>query len=620
MATQPLASRPPAGAAARMWRLARPRLNPFVLLAAIPALAIVLLLGLVVWMSVHVDATSGAATLEHFRSLFGDAVAWRSMLNTLGFAVTTLAVALVFGVGIAWLVERTDLRGKSLIYGGMAIGVLIPGFISAMGWIFMFHPRIGILPKVPIVKHLVFNLISLYGMGVVQGLGLAGVVFVMTVASLRAMDASLEETAFTSGAGFWRVMRKITLPLAWPGMLGAALFVFTIAISAFDVPLVIGFSNRIYTFSTYLFFKLNPQGATGVPNYGVSGAFSVFMIVLALGVSVWYTRVLARARRYEVVTGKSYRRRQTRLGPWSALAWVFVGGWFVLTEILPILTLVWAMLLRFPQPITRRAIDSISFDNFRDMPWDLVWQGLRHTLVLVFGAPTLTLLIALLFSWVVLRTRTRLRFAFDFIAFLPHAVPSVIFALAALVLYLRFFSSSSAVPLYGTVWSLLFIYSLIALAFATRIANSSLIQIHNELEGAAYTSGASTLMVVRRIILPLLRPGLLYAWLWMALLAFRELTVATLLSTSENLTFPVVVWTEFRSGFEGQAAAISLIMIGLLLPLVLIYLKWGGMAEIRGERRRGRPSADELEATTAVGVPVPIVATLEDDDRARVGR
>ena len=150
--------------------------------------------------------------------------------------------------------------------------------------------------------------------------------------------------------------------------------------------------------------------------------------------------------------------------------------------------------------------------------------------------PTVTLAISLAFSWIVLRSRIPGRAGFDFIAFLPHAVPSIIFGVGALLLTL--FVLQRALPLYGTIWILLIVFVIARISYGTRMTNSGLIQIHAELEESALMSGASTWEAFRRVTVPLLAPTLLYAWLWIALLTFRELTLAVILSTARQPHLP----------------------------------------------------------------------------------
>jgi iron(III) transport system permease protein len=103
------------------------------------------------------------------------------------------------------------------------------------------------------------------------------------------------------------------------------------------------------------------------------------------------------------------------------------------------------------------------------------------------------------------------------------------------------------------------------------MTNSGLIQIHRELEEVAEVSGAGLGATIARVLGPLLAPTLAYAWLWMALLAFRELTLVVMLTTRDNMTLPVVIWSIWVSGSLGQAAALALLMLVLLLPFIALY-------------------------------------------------
>jgi iron(III) transport system permease protein len=139
------------------------------------------------------------------------------------------------------------------------------------------------------------------------------------------------------------------------------------------------------------------------------------------------------------------------------------------------------------------------------------------------------------------------------------------------VLLFTLFVIRGAFPFYGTLWILLFVFVIARLSYATRMTNSTLIQIHTDLEEAATMSGVGTGAIVRRVIMPLLTPTLIYAWLWIALLVYRELILAVILTTRDNLTLPVVVWSLWASGGFGQAAAVTLMLMALMIPLIILY-------------------------------------------------
>ena len=135
---------------------------------------------------------------------------------------------------------------------------------------------------------------TIAGMGWVQGLNLAPLAFIMTAAVFRSMDPTLEEAANMQGAGLITVLRRITLRLAWPGILAAAIYIFMTAFAAFDVPAIIGWGNRIFTFSTYLYLLLNPQDV--LPSYGPGAAFSTVAMGLAGVMSAAYAAMPGSSR------------------------------------------------------------------------------------------------------------------------------------------------------------------------------------------------------------------------------------------------------------------------------------------------------------------------------------
>ncbi|NRQ32181.1 iron ABC transporter permease [Nonomuraea sp. NN258] len=530
---------------------------------SVPAAAVLGLLALVVFLSFRVHgAPYEEFTLANYAALLADPAVWDVVLSTVVYLAVTLVVALVLGTALAVLVERTDFGHSRLINTAMMIRVLIPGFFTAMGWIFLFHPRIGAVNQLLGTS---LNITSLAGMGLVEGLGLSALVFIMVSGSLRALDGSLEEAARANGAGPWTVLRLVTLPLIRPGLMGAALFTATIALSALDIPLIMGLSSRVYVFSSYLYVAANPTD--NVVEHGIPAAFSVVMILVAVGLSAWYTRTLKAGRKYQVVTGKGYRPVTIALGRWRWAAWLLVGGYFAWSTVLPMVMVLWVSLLPYVRVPSMQALQEVSLANYTGLDWDLVLRGLRTSLALVVLVPTLAVLLSLAFSFVVVRSRLRRRYLYDFVAFLPQAVPHTIFAFAAVVasLYL-------AQGLYGTLALLVVVMTLMHVSFGTRMFNAGLLQIHTELEEAAAMSGAATWEAVRRVTLPLLKPVATYTWLWLALLSLRDLTVPGLVGGQDTVTLSVASWTLYNTAQVGASSALTLLTIVFMAPLVGLFL------------------------------------------------
>jgi len=551
--------------------------NPLWLVIAPMVITIAGLLVTVFWLSFlrgQPGLPGTAYTWENYATLYADPFVVTALTNTLGFASTSVVVALFFGITIAWLVERTDLRGKSVVYSVMSLGILLPGFFTAMGWLFLLHPRIGLvnlwIMNITGITTPPLSVTNVVGMGWVQGLSLTALAFILTAASFRSMDPALEEAATVHGARFGQMLRTVFAPLMLPGILASTVYVFTISIGSFDTPAIIGLSNRVFTFSTFVYTQAITEDA--LPDYGSIAAMSALMALIAALLSYVYSSVIIKSHQYQVVTGKAYRPYQYKLGKWGILAWIFIGTYFFLSKLLPLLLLIWAAGLPYFQPPSMKAFASFSLQNFRDIPFDLLTRSTVNTTILMIVTPSVAILICFGFSWMVVRTKMRLRTVLDFIAFLPTAIPSIIFGVGALFVALFVLKG---LPLYGSLTLLAIVYVVERLTFGTRVLNSALIQIHHDLEEASTVCGATGLGTARNILAPLVWPALLSGWLWMALLTFRELTLATLLFTPNNVTLPVVVWNFWNSGNFGIASAITLLLMSCLAPMIMIYWTLG---------------------------------------------
>lgn len=535
---------------------------------------IAVLLITILWLSFIAGAPGDprlSYTLANYAAIFGDPFTYRVLWNTIVFLLITLFVAFSLALPIAWLVERTDLPGKPVVFTLMTVALLIPGFAVALGWVFLLHPRVGVINQLLMsalgLSEAPFNIGSIVWMGIVEGLSLTPLTFIMTSVVMRSMDPALEEAAAMSGAKPWQAVLRVTARVLWPGLLAAAIYVSAVCFAAFDVPAILGLTQRIFTFSTYVFYSLTPT--EGLPEYGNVAALSTIMVGFAILLSIGYRAVQRQAPRYAVITGKAYRPRILSLGRAKGWAIAFIVAYFVISQLLPLLTLAWAAGLPFLQAPSAAAFAQLSLKNFYDIPPQLLSRSIVNTLILMLLVPTITVALSVAMSWVVLRSRAPGRGVVDFFAFLPVTVPPIVFSIAALLLTL--FVVNKFVPIYGTIWVLVLVYVIARLSYGTRMTNSAMIQIHHELDEAAQVSGAGTAGVLRRVLMPLLAPTMLYAWIWIALLTYRELTLPVVLASSNNLPFSILVWSYVLSSSYGKASAAALIMLVLMLPFLFAY-------------------------------------------------
>ena len=537
------------------------------------ALFILILLGMIVWMSLRtgVPGQSSPLTLKNYSAILADPYTYRIMWTTLIFSAVTIAVSVPLGFIFAWFVERTDMPYKAVAMSVLSIGILFPTFLKAMGWVFLLHPRIGVI-NIFIMQffgltNAPLNIATVPGIGFVQGMTLTPLAYVMISAALRGMNPALVEAASVHGVSKWRTLVRIELPLIWPALFSAVIWMLTVAIAAFDVPGVIGMANNIFTFSTAIYFMINPN--EGLPRYGLSGAYGTIMVGLSLILMIPYFIALKQSHKYQIISGKSYQPRPVELGRWWPVAWGLLGAYFMLAFVLPLVAIFWVSLLPYVQAPSRQALSVISFERYTQIAFDSALLGAAwNTILLMVLVPTAIVVICSAISWVVTRTRMRWRVALDAIAFLPHPVPNLLFALAIAYLALLI---SNVIPLYGTIFVLMTVYVLCWISFGTRVLNNSMIQVHRELEEAAQVGGVSTFRILAKVIVPLIKPGLIYTWIWTSLSAYRELTMAVFLASPKSQVLSTYIWGQWHGGGLGDAAAIAIVMIAVMSPLVTSF-------------------------------------------------
>lgn len=515
---------------------------------------------------------SGEYTLENYRQVVTDSFGFRALGNTLLFGLPTTFLTMVLAVPLAWAVARTDMPGKELAPVFMGLVLIIPGFIQAMGWSVLLSPSNGIvnlllmdlmsLPEGP------FNIYSLTGMIFVQSLNLVPPAFFILIPMFSGIDGTLEEAGYLSGASRHRVFLRINLPLGLPAIAAATIYVMVLAFSLFEIPAILGFPRRIYVFSTMLYILT--QTGSGIPEYGLAAAYGSVLMIFSVLLTHQYSRILRQGHRFVTITGRGYRTRLLRLGRSRGAVAAAAGLYFFLALGLPVLMLVWVSLLPFLQVPSMDALATISVQNFVHLLDHAGSEPFINTGIVIVLVPLIAIVLAVPVSWIVVRSRAPARFIIDGIIFLPTAVPRIVLAVSFIYLGLVI---RPVFPVYGTVYIIVAAYILMYVSFATRTINGAVAQIHRELEEAGRLSGASAVRVIWKVTVPLLRPALAFSWLWVLLLAFREVTVALMLNSPKNMVLPVLIWSRWNQGQLPEAAAVAVLLTLLAAALIMIARK-----------------------------------------------
>lgn len=527
---------------------------------------LLILIGLPVLMVILMSLRTGFPgedvpyTLENFLTVYMTPRTYEILLNTIFFAVSSVAITLLITVPLVWILMRTDIPFKKTIYVLLTIGILIPVFLRTIAWILLLSPRIGLVNKwlqqLFSLSEPPFNLYSLTGMAFVQGISFVPGAFFMLAAAYRSMDPSLEEAAYTSGVGKLRTFLKINIPITFPAIAAVMVYLFMTAIAVFEVPAIIGLPARIHVLSSLIFTSTTPS--TGLPDYGMAGAYGAIMLLLGLALAFMYVRLVKQGKKYTVITGRGYRPRELALGRWKWAAVAFVFFYLCIEVFVPFTVLLWASLLPYLQLPSAEAISSLTFKHYLEIPTHVGPRPFINTLILMFCVPTITMILSVLVSWIVIRTQVSFRGFMDTLVFIPHAVPGILMAVGLAYLGLAY---RDYFPLYGTVSIIVLAHTINWIAYGTRTTNSVMIQVHRELEEAGRVAGASAPRVLGKIILPLIAAGVLNSWIWIGMLSYREVTMSLTLLTRSNVVISTVVWQFWGSGWVPQVSALGVILI-----------------------------------------------------------
>ena len=525
--------------------------------------------GMMIWDSFH--NLAGNASLRHYTAILSSPAAWKLVGRSVEFAIGASVFGTAVGGVLAWLVERTNMPGRRLFYAAALAPLIIPGSLSTFAWVLLLSPRIGIVnTEFARVFHTdggPFNVYSLWGMIFVEGLHLSSLAFLLISAALRSMNASLEEAAASAGAGVLTLTRRITLPLLVPALASTFLLGFVRAIEGFEVPAMLGQPAHVYVLASQIYLSLN----TFPIDMGVVGTYSTLLFVIgAVGVVI-YLRLLSRGG-FSTVTGKGFRPRVIDLRRWRFGALAFAVGYVLALFVLPTLVMVWSSFLPFYQAPGRAAVKSMSLANYRELFHNsLAIESAKNSLILGLCAATIVVLLAAVSSWISVRTRIKGRQLLDVMSFLPIAIPGLVLGVAMIDLYASF-----PIKIYGTIVVLIIAFTIRFLPYGMRASTASIVQIHPELEEAANVSGAKWHQTFVRVMLPLLRPGLFAAWVYVFIVSMREMSSAIILASQSNIPLAVLIYNLYTNGDYTVLSALAVCMIVGLTALVLLFQRIGG--------------------------------------------
>lgn len=530
-------------------------------------------------------SSENGLTIEHFQEILSEQATWKTIYNTLIIVTGSTILSVCLGVATAWIIAYTNIHHKRLLQIFIFLPFIIPSYMTTLAW----TQFMGVNGPVSAFLNLLpgqlqpINLYSIPGIIIVMGFSHYPLVYLLTVSVLRKIPRELEMAASVSGSSGWKTFRRITLPLALPGIASGGLLAFLANLDNFGIPAFLGIPANIRVLSTYIYEQIIGFGPSA---FAKGAVLSVMLGLIAIIGTLIQWLLLKRSKQIEASREDMDPRftlsKKKRLVV-QGILWIFL----ISTSIVPLLSmaatsLIKAYGLEFTlQNISLKHFEFVLFSSSKTA------NAIENSVKLAAIVTLIGLFIGTIIAYLRVRKPTLLTKTLEIMIAIPYALPGTVLALALI------FTWMEPIPgwnpgIYGSVWIMYIAYFTRFLILQVRGSVTSLLQIDVSMEHAARTSGASLFTKWKRILIPLILPGLMSGAFLVFLTALTELTVSSLLWSSGTETIGLVIFNFEQAGYTTHATAFSMVILFLMLVgfllMFLIQKIWESKVMHNGNR------------------------------------
>ncbi len=506
----------------------------------------------------------GQFTLAKYAGAYTDPGLWKVLANTAVFVLGSTLLATLLALVLAYLNTRTDIPFKFL-FGVLAIvPMMIPHVLFSVSWALLANPSNGLM-NLALMQALglaqgPLNIYSMPGMVLVEGLLNMPIAYLIIAPAMASFDVSLEESSRVFGAGAWRTLVRITLPVLRPAILAAFVLGIVRSLASYAVPRVLGMPGHEEVLATYLYEMISVGFA---PDYGKAAALGMSALLVAV-VLIWlYRRLTGEGSRFVTISSRGWRPAVVPLGRWRLPLFVLVALLSFIVVVLPVAVLLYTSFVPYAMVPGSEAFAQMSLKHWHEVLADATsLLALKNSLFLAIVGATLGVLLSLFVAYVIVKLRTRGAALLETLTYLSFSFPGIVIGIGFMWFFVR-------TPLYATVTALLVGYIATYLPYGVRPLASAFVQVHDHLEESSLVCGASRMTTMRRIIAPLLVPGIVSAWILMATMFLRELTLSVVLSRPGSEVLAVQILAFADDGLWGQLSALGILMIAISTLLVM---------------------------------------------------
>lgn len=534
---------------------------------ALLAVLAVVLVGLIVCPVVMIFAKAviydGRLDLYHAGQTLAQSENLRMIANSLLLGVLVVLVSTLIAAPLAYLFSRTKFARYRVFDIIFMIPFMTPPYIASMGWI-LFMQKKGLLQQlIPAAAGSENIFFTLGGLVLVMSLHVFPFMLTMLKNAMLNIPSSLEEAGAVFGAGFGARMCKIFLPLLSGNYAIGALLVFVKTLSEYGTPATLGKRIGFEVFTT----EIHRHATIAPIDFGGSASLSSVLVGICL--CMWFLQNYITTRKsYNLVSGKGSRRVEQKLSRTATVAaWVYITVVLLVAVGVPYFSVISTSLINLrgyglaPGNFTLAHYVELFTENTKGL------SALKNSIFLAVVSATLCAVLGTLLVLAVRGSRSRLRKLVEAIGLLPEMLPGIVLVIGIMLFWNQIYN---ILPLYNTIGIMVLAYVVLFLPYTVQYVTSSFTQISDSLLAAGRVFGGSPLYILRRITLPLIRPGIVTGWMMTFIIAFRELVTASLIAPPNTLVVSTYIMREFEQGSVSVGMAMAVLCVLFTTTALLI--------------------------------------------------
>lgn len=536
---------------------------------------LIILLGYVLYPTIETFLESirknGVFSLQNYKDFFGAKAAanFEALWNSVYISLLSVLFSALIGIPLAFIFNRYDFPGRQFFSNIAIMPIVLPSLVGVMAFMFLYGEA-GLVPNA--IKDL-FNLSEVpFSIGGVSGILLVHAYtmypyFYMTTSSaLNNIDPSLEEAAANLGSSKFRVFWKVTFPLLTPGIVASALLVFMVSMASFSAPFLLAGGYRVLSLQIY-FSKINGDLEMAATQSIILSAVSIGFLLFMR----WYES----RKDYRMASKGIGAHRSEVNNPLLKWTMVTIGILAMIVLLLPHATLLLLSLVPDGAWTWQTYPTAFSLENFKllfDTPH--IWDPVKNSLIMTVIACAGVFVFGLITSYTLVKRKFIGKNLLDILVMVPWALPATVVGMNLILAFNKPSVFSFGNILVGTFWILPLAYFIRFLPLVVRSTNAVLNQLDDTIEEAAQNLGAKWFYTFRKVIIPIILPGVLSGTLLAFVQAVGEFPTSVLLYTLGNRPISIEIMNQLRMFNMGQAAAYGMIQVGLISIVMFITYKF----------------------------------------------